>query len=115
MRKDKVERAMKAYDGFKGHHTVSHVMNTIPKNLCDELVGRQIGAVMNIRNVAYHEGAAAAIKEIEEYIGLPTGVSLWAVIGDQKYLGFKTFSDGLDIPDVLLHRGNQVKTWEEEE
>jgi hypothetical protein len=69
---------------------------------------------MSIRNAAYHEGAAAAIKEVADFIGLPSGVSLWDVIGDKDYLGYKTFSDGLHIPDILEARGQQVSAWKAE-
>jgi hypothetical protein len=115
MRSDKLARAMQEYNGFKGPQTLSHVMSTIPSDLCNELVGRQIGTVMSIRNAAYHEGAAAAIKELSDFIGLPSGVSLWDVVGDKDYLGYKTFSDGLHIPNILESRGQQVSAWKAED
>jgi hypothetical protein len=41
-------------------------------------------------------------------------MDLWAVIGDKEYLGYKEFADGLNIPDVLAGRGQQVAAWDKE-
>lgn len=115
MRKDKIKRAMEVFSGHEGPATVSHIIRNIPVNLRNDVTGKQLGTIMNIHNKAYQEGKQAAIKEIEEYIGLPAGVSLWAVIGDKEYFGYKTFDDGLNIPDILESRGMAVKKWETEE
>lgn len=115
MRKDKLNRALQTYSGFKGSVTVSHIMSTIPCDLQNKITGNQLGAVMDVRNNAYQEGKTAAIREIEQFIGLPAGVSLWDVIGDKSYLGYKTFSDNLDIPEILEKRGQSVKNWKNEE
>ena len=115
MRKDKMNRAMGVFTGFKGTATVSHILQNIPEKLQNEVTGKQLGTVMNIHNKAFQDGKQAAIKELEEYIGLPAGVSLWAVIGDKDYLGYKKFDDDLNIPDILETRGMAVKKWEMEE
>jgi len=110
----KMSRAMAAFDGFKGGQTVQHIKKLIGKELADRLTGHELGLVMSAVNRAWQEAKGEATHEIEDFIGLPNGVSLWAVIGDKDYLGRKEFPDGLNIPDVLQKRGNLVAQWEAE-
>lgn len=110
----KESRAMAAYDGFKGGQTVQHIKKLIGKELACRLTGHELGLVMSAVNRAWQEAKGEAIKELEDFIGLPSDVSLWAVIGDKDYLGCKEFPDNLNIPDVLQRRGNLVAQWEAE-
>lgn len=102
MRSDKIKRAIDQYNGFRGEQTLKNIMDIIPTTLCDQLVGRQIGVIMSAINAAYHYGKNDGTREIAEYIGLPSDVSLWAVIGDDNY------PDGLNIPDILVSRGYAI-------
>jgi len=114
MRSDKLNRMMIMYNGFKGHATVNHIMSNIPEELINQLTGKQLGLIMSALNKSYHQGKAESTREIEEYIGMPSNVSLWAVIGDKNYLGYKEFADKLDIPEILSKRGLEVDKWNAE-
>ena len=60
----KNDRAMAAYDGFKGGQTVTHVKKLIGKELADRLTGHELGLVMSAVNRAYHAGKASAGAEM---------------------------------------------------
>jgi hypothetical protein len=60
----KEDRAMAAYDGFKGQATMSHIRKLIGKELCDRLTGHELGLVMSAVNRAYHEGKASTGAEM---------------------------------------------------
>lgn len=110
----KRDRMMAAYDGFKGPQTVNAVFSQIPEELQEQLTGRQLGLVMSAINRAYHTGVKKGEEEITDYICLPNGVDVWAVIGDSDYLGCKVFPDGLHIPNILEARGHLVAQWKKE-
>ena len=92
-----------------------HILRNIPKSAIDKLTGREIAELMQAMHKHYHEGVAQGTSELTDYIGLPAGVDIWAVIGDADYLGYKTFDDGLSIPEILAARGRQVAAWKAEE
>jgi hypothetical protein len=114
MRSDKKNRMMANYNGFAGHQTVSHITSNIPTELLDQLTGKQLGLIMSALNKFYHQGKAESQKEIREYIGISHNVTLWDIIGDADYLGYKKFEDNLNIPDILSARSIQVERWKKE-
>ena len=77
MRNDKMNRVMSNYAGFAGQTTVSAILDQIPKELQNELTGRQLGLVMKAVNAAYQGGKIAAEAEISEYVSIPEGKTLW--------------------------------------
>lgn len=92
----------------------NHILNNIPDSVLDALTSKQIAELVQSMDKHFHEGRKQELKEVEDFIGLANGVSLWAVIGDKDYLGCKEFPDGLHIPDTLQKRGNLVSQWETE-
>lgn len=111
----KMDRALATYKGFSGGATVSHILRIIGDDLSNKLTGHELGLVMAAVNQAYYEGAKKGGQEITDFICLPTGVNIWDVIGDKDYLGYKTFPDGLNIPNVLEARGQLVAQWKKDE
>ena len=89
-----------------------HILRNIPESVLDALTSKQIAELVQSMDRHFHEGRKQELKEVEEFIGLPNGVTLWHVIGDKDYLGYKVFSDGLNIPNILEARGRQVAVWE---
>lgn len=92
-----------------------HILRNIPESVIDKLTGREIAELMQAMHKHYQDGIAQGTRELTDYIGLPKGVDIWAVIGDTDYLGYKTFDDGLNIPEILESRGRQVAAWKAEE
>lgn len=86
-----------------------HILGNIPESAIDALTSRQLTELMQAMHKHFMDGKAAAEKEIAEYLCLPNGVSIWAVLGDANYLGIGRFSDGLNIPDVLERRAREIQ------
>lgn len=73
MRRDKYNRAMAEYKGFRGHVTVSHIHDMIPASLAENITGQQYGAVMNTVNTAYHAGRSSCggAEIIDDCVWIP--------------------------------------------
>ena len=108
----KLHRAAKAANYLP--MATAHILRNVPDSAIEKLTGAEIAELMQAFNTHYWEGKAEAEREITEYIPLPSGVDIWAVIGDKNYLGYKEFADGLHIPDILEARGQQVAKWRAE-
>jgi hypothetical protein len=81
----KADRALKAYDGFKGGATVDHIKKLVGKELAERLTGHELGLVMSAVNRAYQEGKASAGAEMIDsncvYInGLDRAIE-WSEVG----------------------------------
>lgn len=75
----KHDRAMAAYDGFKGGATVEHIKKLIGKELADKLTGHELGLVMSAVNRAYHEGKSSTGAEVVD------GDYIWVNCLDKGY------------------------------
>lgn len=93
----------------------NHIISNIPESVISALTGTQIAELMVAMHKHFVDGQKHAEKELHDYIGLPSDVSLWAVMGDSDYLGIAKFSDGLHIPNILEARGREVKRFELDE
>jgi hypothetical protein len=93
----------------------AHILSRIPESAVDRLTSKEIAELMQAMHRHFGDGQAQVRKDLAEYIGLPDGVDIWAIIGDKYYLGHKTFDDGLNIPDILAARGRQIAAWKERE
>jgi hypothetical protein len=80
----KADRALKAYDGFKGGATVEHIKKLIGKELTDKLTGHELGLVMSAVNRAYQEGKSSTGAEVV----------------DGEYVWVNCIDKGIDL-DVL--------------
>jgi hypothetical protein len=111
----KHDRAMAAYDGFKGGATVEHIRKLIGKELAERLTGHELGLVMSAVNRAYHEGKASAGAEMIDsncvfIAGLDKAIE-WTEIGaEYEQVPFKETS--LEGRIVTGTRTVKVKTGE---
>lgn len=83
----KADRALAAFDGFKGGATVDHIKKLVGKELADKLTGHELGLVMSAVNRAYQEGKASAGAEMIDsncvYInGLDRAIE-WTEVGTE--------------------------------
>lgn len=62
----KIRRAKRLYEGFKGSETMAAVFGQIPDDLIQELTAKQIAAVAELINAAYHKGRASTGAEMVE-------------------------------------------------
>lgn len=62
----KIKKAKKIYNGFKGSDTLAAVFEQIPDDLAQELTAKQIAAVAELINKAYHKGRASTGAEVVE-------------------------------------------------
>jgi hypothetical protein len=108
----KIKRAQ-AMTNFLPEAT-KHILNNIPNEVKSALTSKQLAQLMDAMHKHFCDGKLAAETEIHDYIGLPATVNLWAVIGDDDYLGIAHFSDGLNIPNILEKRGAEVVKFEKE-
>lgn len=60
----KQDRALTAYDGFKGGATVAHIQKLVGKELCEKLTGHELGLVMSAVNRAWQEAKASTGAEV---------------------------------------------------
>lgn len=62
----KIRRAKRIYEGFKGSETMAAVFGQIPDDLIQELTAKQIAAVAELINKAYHKERASTGAEMVE-------------------------------------------------
>ena len=62
----KTRKAKRLYEGFKGSETMAAVFGQIPDDLMQELTAKQIAAVAELINKAYHKGRASTGAEMVE-------------------------------------------------
>lgn len=61
-----MKKAKKIYKGFKGADTLAAVFEQIPDDLAQKLTAKQIAAVAELINKAYHKGRASTGAEVVE-------------------------------------------------
>lgn len=112
----KINRALKIVKMLPTQR--QHILSNIPDSVKDALTGSQLADLMEAMDKHFYEGTSHSETEINDFIGLPAGLSVWNVLADEYVVpssnksgqgSYVKFSDNLCIPDILDSRAQELK------
>lgn len=109
----KQKNMMKHYTGFKGSQTVSDIKSRLSEELIKELTGKQLGAVMDAINKAYHDGRASTGAEMIDnncvYINSINKMIEWNEEGAEYQQITETIPCTKESPSYIITKGIKIK------
>lgn len=101
----KIRKARELVEDTISPMAFTKILDNIPMSIIEALTAIELADLFLAMNKHFNDGKVAAEKELHDYIGLPNGVSIWNVIGEES----AKFNDGLSVADVLAARGRQIQ------